>query len=125
MYLQIGVFLTSDDGPYFLTDPNKHSNSDRFETLVIMHGDRTKVELNQFHSTFTPPDPSTDISDINRIFFDDESYNYGHGRAYQTLGIDTDSGCIVIVRPDQCKFPIRPLRRVQNPADVVAQMFQP
>jgi phenol 2-monooxygenase (NADPH) len=33
--------------------------------------------------------------------FDDESYNYGHGHAYDTLGIDPSQGAIVVCRPDQ------------------------
>lgn len=98
---QIGIFLASDNSPYTLSD---FSNNHLIETLVIMHGDRTKVELNDFHCAFTPPDHSTAIADINRIFFDDESYNYGHGQAYQTFGIDVTNGCLVIIRPDQCKF---------------------
>lgn len=32
---------------------------------------------------------------------DDESYNYGHGHAYQSLGIDPQHGAVIIVRPDQ------------------------
>jgi len=32
---------------------------------------------------------------------DDESYNYGHGHAFETLGIDPQQGAVVIVRPDQ------------------------
>jgi phenol 2-monooxygenase len=32
---------------------------------------------------------------------DDESYNYGHGHAYDSLGIDPQQGAVVIVRPDQ------------------------
>lgn len=32
---------------------------------------------------------------------DDESYNYGHGHAYESLGIDPQQGAVIIVRPDQ------------------------
>lgn len=38
---------------------------------------------------------------------DDESYNSGHGRAFDTIGIDHESITIVVVRPDQCKFTAR------------------
>lgn len=43
--------------------------------------------------------------DLHKIFFDDESYNRGHGHLYEHLGISPDKGAIVIVRPDQCKPP--------------------
>ena len=39
--------------------------------------------------------------DVHKIFFDDESYNSGHGKAYDFLGIQPEIGAIVIVRPDQ------------------------
>ena len=42
------------------------------------------------------------ISDLHKIYYDDESYNKGHGHAYEFLGITPDQGAIVIVRPDQC-----------------------
>jgi hypothetical protein len=41
--------------------------------------------------------------DLHKIYYDDESYNHGHGHAYEYLGIDPVQGAIVIVRPDQCK----------------------
>ena len=42
-------------------------------------------------------------SDLHKIYYDDGSYNMGHGHAYEHLGIDPAQGAIVIVRPDQCK----------------------
>lgn len=35
---------------------------------------------------------------------DDESYNSGHGHAYEKYGIDVEEGAVAIVRPDQCKL---------------------
>jgi phenol 2-monooxygenase len=34
---------------------------------------------------------------------DDESYNSGHGHAYEKYEIDVDEGAMVVVRPDQCE----------------------
>ena len=39
------------------------------------------------------------------MYYDDESYNKGHGQAYEFLGINPEQGAIVIARPDQCKCP--------------------
>lgn len=39
--------------------------------------------------------------DYNKIFSDDDSWFSGHGKAYESLGIDASAGCVVIVRPDQ------------------------
>lgn len=38
------------------------------------------------------------------MYYDDESYNNGHGRAYEFLGISPKEGALIIVRPDQCRF---------------------
>lgn len=46
--------------------------------------------------------------DTHKIYYDDESYNQGHGRAYEFLGINPSQGAIVIVRPDQCMLPFPP-----------------
>lgn len=40
--------------------------------------------------------------DLHKVFIDDESYNSGHGHAYEKYGIDPEIGATVIVRPDQC-----------------------
>jgi hypothetical protein len=40
--------------------------------------------------------------DLHKVYFDDESYNSGHGNAYQIYGIDPLKGAVAIVRPDHC-----------------------
>jgi phenol 2-monooxygenase len=45
-------------------------------------------------------------SDLHKIFIDDESYNSGHGKAYEFYGIDPKQGALAIVRPDQCRLPL-------------------
>jgi phenol 2-monooxygenase len=42
--------------------------------------------------------------DLLKTFVDDESYNSGHGHAYEKYGVDVEEGAIAIVRPDQCKY---------------------
>jgi len=44
------------------------------------------------------------FSDLHKVFFDDESYNSGHGHAYEFYGIDPERGAVAVVRPDQCKY---------------------
>ena len=52
----------------------------------------------------TLPCSSANLADLHKVYVDDMSYNYGHGHAYQTLGVDPEEGAMIIVRPDQCKF---------------------
>lgn len=35
---------------------------------------------------------------------DDESYNSGHGHAFDTIGVDDEALTVVVIRPDQCEF---------------------
>lgn len=43
------------------------------------------------------------MRDIHKTFVDDESYNSGHGKAYEFYGVDPELGASAIVRPDQCE----------------------
>ena len=53
------------------------------------------------------------IIDLLKTFVDDESYNSGHGHAYEKYGVDVDEGAVAIVRPDQCKlFPLKSVPRI-------------
>jgi phenol 2-monooxygenase len=58
--------------------------------------------------------------DLYRVYVDDESYNYGHGQAYKTFGIDVQRGALIIVRPDQYVSMVTSL----EDDDGVASFFQ-
>lgn len=40
--------------------------------------------------------------DLLKVFVDCESYNSGHGYAYQKYQIDETKGALVVLRPDHC-----------------------
>lgn len=42
--------------------------------------------------------------DLHKVYFDDESYNSGHGKAYEFYGIEPSRGAVAIVRPDHCRY---------------------
>lgn len=42
------------------------------------------------------------LPDLHKVFVDDESYNSGHGQAYQRYGIAEEPGAVILIRPDQC-----------------------
>lgn len=93
---------------------------------MIGHGKRHDVELEQIPDVFYPVAGKNQtrgeysamsysiyalvsfnlFSDLHKIYYDDESHNKGHGRAYEFLGIDPKQGAMIIVRPDQCELPI-------------------
>ena len=71
-----------------------------FEILVIHSAPRQEVELLDLHEIFHPFDEKLGW-DYEKVFVDDASYHEGHGEAYRCYGVDSETGCLVIVRPDQ------------------------
>lgn len=87
----------------------------------MLSGKRTAVELEQIPDFFLPftgrfglrsqclqshfSVPTDTLTcyplDLNNVFVDDESYNSGHGHAYEVYGCSENTGAMVIVRPDQ------------------------
>ena len=70
------------------------------ELLVIHSAPRQEVELLDLHEMFHPFDEKRGW-DYEKVFVDDVSYHEGHGEAYKNYGVDKESGCVVIARPDQ------------------------
>ena len=70
------------------------------EILVIHSAPRQEVELLDLHEIFHPFDAKAGW-DYEKVFVDDVSYHEGHGEAYRCYGVDSETGCLVIVRPDQ------------------------
>lgn len=69
--------------------------------LTLHSAKRTETELlRDFPDVLHPFDDKLGW-DYNSIFVDDESYHEGHGEAYKSYGIDRETGCVVITRPDQ------------------------
>ncbi|KAJ5811268.1 hypothetical protein N7474_007569 [Penicillium riverlandense] len=97
----LGNYLDSPDGPiHSFTPPSAHADS-LIETILVGHGKRHDVELEQIPACFYPVSGKNQTRDLHKIFYDDEAYNLLHGHAYDFLGIDPKQGAIIIVRPDQ------------------------
>jgi phenol 2-monooxygenase len=122
----MGEFLYSTHDSLIPKFTKSEEDIDSFiETIVILSGDRKTTQQEQIPSCFMPvcgkfrmrgmqflsfqlyingsssPRIIANTSqDIHKIYIDDESYNYGHGHAYEFYGIDPDKGAIIIVRPD-------------------------
>ena len=70
------------------------------QILVIHSAPRHEVELLDLPGIFHPFDWKSGW-DYEKVFVDDVSYHEGHGEAYKCYGVDSETGCLVIVRPDQ------------------------
>ncbi|EHK42283.1 hypothetical protein TRIATDRAFT_30979 [Trichoderma atroviride IMI 206040] len=82
--------------------PSGQEPNSVIQGVLVLASKRTKVEQNMIPDVFTPLTGKWKIKHLQKVFVDDESYNSGHGKAYQAYGIHPE-GCLIVVRPDQCK----------------------
>lgn len=80
--------------------PPRHSRDSLFELLVIHSAPRVDVEFHDLPAIFRPFS-ETEGYDYSKVYVDDMSYYQGHGYAYQNYGMDSEDGCVVLLRPDQ------------------------
>ncbi|KAJ6122949.1 hypothetical protein N7512_005414 [Penicillium capsulatum] len=97
----LAAYLTSQDGPINKFTPKSRDIDSLIETIIVGHGKRHAVELEQIPQCFYPVAGKNQTRDLHKIYYDDESYNKGHGHAYEFLGVDPQQGALIIVRPDQ------------------------
>ncbi|KAL5359880.1 FAD binding domain-containing protein [Aspergillus floccosus] len=97
----LGNYLSSAESPLLRFTPKGEDVDSLIEPILVAHGKRHETELEQIPEIFYPFAGKNNIRDLHKIFFDDESYNKGHGQLYEYLGISPEKGAIVIVRPDQ------------------------
>ncbi|PYH85677.1 hypothetical protein BO82DRAFT_429176 [Aspergillus uvarum CBS 121591] len=97
----LGSYLSSSDSPLRTFRLEGGDADSLIEPILVGYGRRHSVELEEIPSCFYPVTGKNQTRDIHKIFFDDESYNKGHGHVYEHLGINPERGVIIIVRPDQ------------------------
>lgn len=74
------------------------------DRVLVIASDRRRAEQDQIPPFFTPVTGPWRIKCLTKVYADDESYNSGHGRAYEAYGVDPQRGAIVVVRPDHCEW---------------------
>ncbi|KAF2464475.1 uncharacterized protein BDR25DRAFT_296718 [Lindgomyces ingoldianus] len=78
--------------------PHLYTNID---VLTLHSAKRTDTELlRDFPEVLHPFDEHSGW-DYNSVFVDDESYHEGYGDAYGNYGVDRETGCVLVTRPDQ------------------------
>lgn len=93
------------------------------ESLLVLKTKRTGVYLEQIPTAFRPTTGKHRIQSefgpgietwqsltsigLHKLFVDDESYNSGHGHAFDTIAVDHEAITIVVVRPDQCAYTLK------------------
>jgi len=98
---ELASFLGSPEGPVRKYTPSDADIDSCFEPIVVLSGPRIQIEQDQIPEYFWPVTGKWRMRDLHKIFVDDESYNSGHGRAYEFYGVDPGKGAVAVVRPDQ------------------------
>ncbi|KAL6831586.1 FAD binding domain-containing protein [Trichoderma camerunense] len=80
--------------------PDGQDANSVIQGVLVLASKRVKVEQNMIPDVFTPITGKWKIKHLQKVFVDDESYNSGHGKAYEAYGIHPE-GCLIIIRPDQ------------------------
>lgn len=70
------------------------------DVILVHPGPRMPVNLLELPELFHPFDEKLGW-DYGRVFADDGAYGGGNGHAYEEYGIDRDTGCLALCRPDQ------------------------
>ncbi|KAJ9642480.1 hypothetical protein H2199_004861 [Coniosporium tulheliwenetii] len=97
---KLGDYLASQQGPIQSFTPRGRDIDSFIESIVVLAGKRTQIEQHQIPDYFWPVTGKWQMRDLHKVFVDDESYNSGHGRAYEFYGIAPHRGALLIVRPD-------------------------
>ncbi|KAK8050279.1 FAD binding domain-containing protein [Apiospora phragmitis] len=69
--------------------------------VLVLSGRRTEIEMQHIPEVFTPMTGRLKLKCLLNVFSDDQSYNSGHGHAYESYGIEPKVGALVVIRPDQ------------------------
>lgn len=81
-----------------LLAPRVYSDID---ILTLHSSRRTEVELLRDLPALLHPFDATTGWDYDSVYVDDVSYHEGYGDAYAGYGVDRETGCVVVTRPDQ------------------------
>ncbi|GAA5893603.1 hypothetical protein JCM8208_000839 [Rhodotorula glutinis] len=100
---QAAAYLDSPAGPLRTFTPVDDDLDSVIEVLTVVSNPRTSVEPNAFPDVLWPPKKPFGSRSYNKLYADDSSPVTPHdrGEIYKHLGIDPQTGCVVVVRPDQ------------------------
>lgn len=99
-YEALGKALSAPDSFLHKYTPKGQAIDSVIEVLTVHSAPRHDIELLDLPDIFHPFDEKKGW-DYDKVFVDDVSYHEGHGEAYLNFGIERETGCLVVVRPDQ------------------------
>ncbi|EAQ88712.1 hypothetical protein CHGG_05331 [Chaetomium globosum CBS 148.51] len=96
--------------------------------VVVFAGDVSKPEIaarlekvsRRFPNDHGSTTNSGALLGLTKVYADEESYNSGHGHAYDAYGVNPEEGALVVVRPDHYVAKVAALGEV----DSIQQFFE-
>ncbi|CAH7672897.1 FAD binding domain-containing protein [Phakopsora pachyrhizi] len=98
---QLAVFLAENPNSPIKKFSDKEDPHSVINCLTILASSRVLLDPESFPDILRPKVGKHGYRSYNKIFTDDESHYFAHGKAYETYGINPSVGCVAIVRPDQ------------------------
>ncbi|CAK7215436.1 hypothetical protein SBRCBS47491_002488 [Sporothrix bragantina] len=95
------------------------------QAILVIKSKRQSVQQEQIPPVFTPTTGKWRIKNLDKSFADDESYNSGHGNAYEAYGINPEEGCMILVRPDHYVSMVTPLENTSKIQDFFKNILLP
>jgi phenol 2-monooxygenase len=80
-----------------------------FDVRAVFPQSRQTFEVTELPSLLLPHTGKLGLQDYEKVFTDEESYGFGFGNIFKARGVDRQSGCVVVVRPDQYISAVLPL----------------
>ncbi|OAF62288.1 hypothetical protein VC83_00851 [Pseudogymnoascus destructans] len=101
--VELGAYLYSSGGPIRSHTPASADIDFFIEPIAVLSGKRVNTVQDQILDCFSPITGKWKMRDLHKVYFDDETYNSGHGKVYGFYGIEPSKGAVAIVRPDHCR----------------------
>lgn len=86
---------------------------------------RSSLTLSSLPGLLCPTKGRYGLQDYEKAFTDEESYGFGFGNIFKERGIDRETGCVVVVRPDQYVSTVLPLDGVDKLSEFFAGFMRP
>lgn len=94
--------------------PPKADIDSVIDVRAVIQQSRLDVQITDLPGILLPHKGTLGIQDYEKAYTDEASYNFGGGTAYKDRGINRETGCLVVVRPDQYVSGVLPLGEKAN-----------
>ena len=92
-----------------------------FDVRCVLQQPRKDVSIMSLPPLLLPHKGKFGIQDYEKVFTDEASYGFGHGEIFEARSVSRDSGCLLLVRPDQYISAVLPLG--QGSHDAIGEFF--